>query len=584
MKRILLIAVMLLLSLTLIVACKKKADSVTPPTEPEDGEVQSPVNPEDGEVRTTITEDEWNKTLGMNNFTMVWDVFEFSVPIKATEDALEFGGDELRYYVNEGGAFYYVYNVDGHWCKNPDVAGDETFSTFAKRFNVVCGYEELVYDATEKAYIQSIVLDGDEVSLAYSFEDGLLTKIKIFDEFESWYYISNIGTTVVTVPEYITSSIYYGLAVMPDGGGFERMDVSAYELPDSIKEVHKATNGGYVFVVEFEGYRPGNVAVIGVDGNGNITGTKITQDNDTGNIFDLYDTEGRFNGVNVHTVDGVDIFAGATMSTSAYRRAVKEALGAASVLRGICNHDLSNTTVIPGVDPTCLGTGLSDGLMYSCCGRVVVPQTVLPVIDCIESDWIIDDNVTHESGGVRHTECTTCGYVFKTERVSSVNGYCRFVLGECVICGQEAVSGLYNKNNEMIASWSELTEVYGLDITAEYTGYDDDPNGYKNSHTSGFYVLTHYDELRGGTMLIIDDSIECIGQGALHFCESLEYIYIPKSVTSISMAALHTCTNLKNIIFEGTVEEWNEVFKGFIWNTYTPATEVICSDGVVQIG
>ena len=49
MKRVLLIAVMLLLSLTLIVACKKKADSVTPPTESEDGEVQSPVNPEDGE-------------------------------------------------------------------------------------------------------------------------------------------------------------------------------------------------------------------------------------------------------------------------------------------------------------------------------------------------------------------------------------------------------------------------------------------------------------------------------------------------------------------------------------------------------
>ena len=34
------------------------------------------------------------------------------------------------------------------------------------------------------------------------------------------------------------------LEVMPDGGSFEKMDISSYELPASVKEVNKASNGG----------------------------------------------------------------------------------------------------------------------------------------------------------------------------------------------------------------------------------------------------------------------------------------------------------------------------------------------------
>ena len=39
--------------------------------------------------------------------------------------------------------------------------------------------------------------------------------------------------------------------VMPDGGTFEKVDISTYTLPATVKEAHKASNGGYVFQVEF---------------------------------------------------------------------------------------------------------------------------------------------------------------------------------------------------------------------------------------------------------------------------------------------------------------------------------------------
>ena len=35
--------------------------------------------------------------------------------------------------------------------------------------------------------------------------------------------------------------------VMPDGGTFEKVDISTYTLPATVKEAHKASNGGYPF-------------------------------------------------------------------------------------------------------------------------------------------------------------------------------------------------------------------------------------------------------------------------------------------------------------------------------------------------
>ena len=124
----------------------------------------------------------------------------------------------------------------------------------------------------------------------------------------------------------------YASEVMPNGGSFERMDIDSYSLPDSIKEVYKAANGGYVFIVEFNGFRQGNVAAIGVDDNGVIVGTKIIKSNDTYGKFEEWDTTGYFDGVNLETINDVDSVSGCTMSYSAYRTVIKAVLEAAKIL------------------------------------------------------------------------------------------------------------------------------------------------------------------------------------------------------------------------------------------------------------
>ena len=125
---------------------------------------------------------------------------------------------------------------------------------------------------------------------------------------------------------------------MPDGGSFEKLDLSSYELPASIKEVNKASNGGHVFQIEFAGFNPGNVAMIGVSADGKVTGTKvITNQESSGYGADhlpALDGKGHYNGADVTTIDSVDTVSGCTVSTKAYRAAIKDALNAAVILGG----------------------------------------------------------------------------------------------------------------------------------------------------------------------------------------------------------------------------------------------------------
>jgi len=122
--------------------------------------------------------------------------------------------------------------------------------------------------------------------------------------------------------------------------------------------------------------------------------------------------------------------------------------------------------------------------------------------------------------------------------------------------------------------------------------YIDDVAAWLNISHDGFYALpTVVNTLEKRlyvngellTGLVIPEGITNIGQDAFYKCSSIVAVTIPNSVLSIGEIAFRYCASLNTMVFEGTVEQWNGITKGDLWNDCVPATYVQCSDGTVSL-
>ncbi|MBO5290757.1 MAG: FMN-binding protein [Clostridia bacterium] len=122
------------------------------------------------------------------------------------------------------------------------------------------------------------------------------------------------------------------LIVLPDGEEFASVDLSSYELPSTVTEAFTEKNGGVVVKLTTSGYGSDMVIMVGVDGSGTVTGATCLSSNETLGYEKTYGESAI--GSTVDTVDGIDVIAGATKTTAAYKGAVKDALNTAVIIGG----------------------------------------------------------------------------------------------------------------------------------------------------------------------------------------------------------------------------------------------------------
>ncbi|MGN1095831.1 MAG: FMN-binding protein, partial [Eubacteriales bacterium] len=122
------------------------------------------------------------------------------------------------------------------------------------------------------------------------------------------------------------------LIVMPNGEGFEEIDISSFTLPSTITAAYKEKNGGYVFKMTTSGYSAGLVVMCGVGSDGKITGATCLSSGETLGEEKTYGE--KFLGASSETVDKIDTVSGATKTTTAYRGAIKDALNSFIIVNG----------------------------------------------------------------------------------------------------------------------------------------------------------------------------------------------------------------------------------------------------------
>lgn len=122
------------------------------------------------------------------------------------------------------------------------------------------------------------------------------------------------------------------LEVMPDGTNFEELDITTLGLPEAVTNAYKETNGkGYVFRVVSTGYKSGMVIMIGINAEGQITGSKCLETQDTFGKEPLIDNS--YNGQTLGDF-APNMIAGATMTSNGYRDAVSAALQSFTLASG----------------------------------------------------------------------------------------------------------------------------------------------------------------------------------------------------------------------------------------------------------
>mgnify|MGYP001623665331 FL=1 len=199
-----------------------------------------------------------------------------------------------------------------------------------------------------------------------------------------------------------------------------------------------------------------------------------------------------------------------------------------------------------------------------------------------------------------------CGNIQKIEVAEDNTVYCainnmlvlresKYVIRACadsVIPSDGSIVGLYDgaftgcavKNVYIPAciksighnSFDDCTQIESITVEEGNEYYYSAGNCLIGRNSSGETTL-----IKGCVNSYVAEGVDVIRYEAFKDC-TFTSITIASTVKEIYSFAFQDCTQLTQIIFEGTVEEWNAVEKGGSWDINTGEYVVRCTDGIVE--
>lgn len=188
------------------------------------------------------------------------------------------------------------------------------------------------------------------------------------------------------------------------------------------------------------------------------------------------------------------------------------------------------------------------------------------------TDLIIPDGVT-KVGVSAFAGCTELSSITISERVTFIHPYAFYgCTGLSKITVADNNTKYYSSDNCLIET---ATKTLILGCKTSVIPTNGSVTSIGDSAFAGCTELTSID---------IPDSVTSIGDRAFSGCSGLTSIVIPNSVKYIGHEAFAYCRGLTSITFNGTIAQWNAIFKGANWKARVPsACNVVCTDGTVSI-
>jgi electron transport complex protein RnfG len=123
--------------------------------------------------------------------------------------------------------------------------------------------------------------------------------------------------------------------IIPDADIFELMDIDG--LPATVREVYRSANGaGHIFIITTSGYGGDLRIICGIGPDGKLLHCKALEQSETKGLGARITEpafEKQFDGVDSR-LDGVAAISGATISSTAYINAIKDAFTAYEAVKG----------------------------------------------------------------------------------------------------------------------------------------------------------------------------------------------------------------------------------------------------------
>ena len=255
--------------------------------------------------------------------------------------------------------------------------------------------------------------------------------------------------------------------------------------------------------------------------------------------------------------------------------------------------------IIPGTPATCTETGLSEGVLCSVCGAVLVEQEVVPAKGHTYGETVVIEEASCLRNGKQESVCADCGETV-TERIPALGhdrvyepaieatcetsgrtgrvvcDRCGMVLeegetipplgheiegDECINCGKEACMDLefeisLDESYYILIGLGKCTDTHILvpDV------YDDGENG---EHPVKSIKIEAFSSKKNGVAkaeqivtISFPDSIEDIGNDAFRGCSNLVSVTFGRGVWMIGSNAFGGCDSLTAVQFRGDTSDW----------------------------